>query len=267
MSSRELECLADCGTTHTILRHRQLFSNLTPTYSSVTTMAGPSNLVQGRGPAQFLLPNGTIIDVTHALYAPRGNRTLLSFKDIRANGYHAETHDENGKEFICITSNDCGRKRILEKFMCISSGSYSTTIRAIESNNVIRDDLFDSDTYWLWHDRLGHPGREMMIRILKTSHGHPFFRANQSMNRKTFREDKTAMKRGKFAAVRRLSTGRGQNADRSTNVLYRRRPVDDNADQSRKLPTGRHQTERIIDRSIPSSTGRTPMTFGPSLQC
>ncbi|KAK9930891.1 hypothetical protein M0R45_018196 [Rubus argutus] len=82
MSSGELECLADCGTTHTILRHRQLFSNLTPTYSSVTTMAGPSNLVQGRGPAQFLLPNGTIIDVTHALYAPRGNRTLLSFKDI-----------------------------------------------------------------------------------------------------------------------------------------------------------------------------------------
>ncbi|KAK9927808.1 hypothetical protein M0R45_024974 [Rubus argutus] len=193
MSSGELECLADCGTTHTILRHRQLFSNLTPTYFSVTTMAGPSNLVQGRGPAQFLLPNDTIIDVTHALYAPR--------------------------EFLCITSNDCGRKRILEKFMCISSGLYSTTIRAIESNNVIRDDLFDSDTYWLWHDRLGHPGREMMIRILKTSHGHPFFRANQSMNRETFREDKTAMKRGKFAAVRRLSTGRCQNADRSTNVL------------------------------------------------
>ena len=152
MSSRELECLADSGTTHTILRHRQLFLNLMPTYSSVTTMVGPSNLVHGRGPAQFLLPNGTMIDVTNALYAPKGNRTLLSFKDIRANGYHAETHEENGKEFLCITSNDCGRKRILEKFMCISSGLYATTIRVIESNNVIRDNLFDSDIYWLWHD-------------------------------------------------------------------------------------------------------------------
>ncbi|KAK9912309.1 hypothetical protein M0R45_036177 [Rubus argutus] len=78
MSSGELECLADCGTTHTILRHRQLFLNLTPTYSSVTTMADPSNCVQGRGPAQFLLPNGTIIDVTHALfmlYMPQGAST------------------------------------------------------------------------------------------------------------------------------------------------------------------------------------------------
>ena len=89
---------------------------------------------------------------------------------INANGYHAETHDENGIEFLCITSNDCGRKRILEKFMCISSGLYATTIRAIESNNVIRDDLFDSDTYWLWHDRLGHPGRDMMIFVYCKHH-------------------------------------------------------------------------------------------------
>ncbi|KAK9930010.1 hypothetical protein M0R45_027070 [Rubus argutus] len=86
--------------------------------------------------------------MSHMLYMPQGvNRTLLSFKDIRANGYHAETHDENGKEFLCITSNDCGRKAHLREVMCISSGLYSTTIRAIESNNVIRDDLFDSDTY------------------------------------------------------------------------------------------------------------------------
>ena len=107
MSFKELECLDNSGTTCTILRHRQLFLNLTSIYSSVTTMAGPSNLLQGRGPAQFLLPNGTIIDVTrtimdvkHARYAPKGNRILLSFKDIRANRYHAETHDENEKEFL-----------------------------------------------------------------------------------------------------------------------------------------------------------------------
>ena len=57
---------------------------------------------------------------------------------INANGYHAETHDENGIEFLCITSNDCERMRILEKIMCISSRLYSITIRAIEPNNVIR---------------------------------------------------------------------------------------------------------------------------------
>ena len=104
----ELQCLADSATTHTILRHRQLFLEMLPTYSSVITMAGPSGLVQGHGMTQFLLPNGTLIKVTEALYAPKANRTLLSFKDIRANGFHAETHNENRKEFLCITSNDCG---------------------------------------------------------------------------------------------------------------------------------------------------------------
>ena len=47
-------------------------------------------------------------------------------------------HEENVIEFLCITSNDCGRMRILEKVMCMSSGLYAITIRAIESNNVIR---------------------------------------------------------------------------------------------------------------------------------
>jgi hypothetical protein len=96
-------------------------------------------------------------------------------KDIGANGYYWKTYCKNGQKYLCIISNSCGRKRILEKLMCQFSGLYLTTIRIIESNNVFRDNLLDSDTYRLWHDRLGHPGRDMMIRILKTSHGHPFY--------------------------------------------------------------------------------------------
>ena len=67
--------------------------------------------------------------------------------------------------------------------MCLSSGLY-VTIRAIKSNKVMREDLLDLDTYWLCHDRISHSGRDMMIRIQKTSHGHHFFRAKQSMNQK-----------------------------------------------------------------------------------
>ena len=127
-----------------------------------------------------MLPNGTKIHVTDALYAPKINRTLLSFKDIRANGFHLETHRENDKEFLCITSNECGRKRILEKLLSQSSGLYLTTVRIIESYAVARN-FCESDSYKLWHDRLGHPGYDMMIRILKNSHGHPFFRAQRRM--------------------------------------------------------------------------------------
>ena len=139
-------------------------------------MIGLSKLIKWRGTAKFLLPNGATFQVTDALYAPRANRTLLSFKDIRANGYHVKTHCENGTEYLYITSNECGRKRILEKLMSQSSGLYLTTIWIIESYAVTNNEMWDTDSNKLWHDRLGHPGRDMMIHILTNLYGHPFFR-------------------------------------------------------------------------------------------
>lgn len=47
--------------------------------------------------SQFRLPNGILINVTHALYTLRGKKTLLSFKGIRVNEYDAEIHDQNEK--------------------------------------------------------------------------------------------------------------------------------------------------------------------------
>ena len=252
----EIECLADGWTTHTILRHRQLFIELIPYYSTVTTMTGSSQLIKGRGIAQFLLPNGTVLKVNEALYAPRANRTLLSFKDIRANGYHLETHCENGNKYLCITSNDCGRKRILEQLMCRSSGLYLTTIRIIESNNICKDNLLDSDTYRLWHDRLGHPGLDMMICILKTSHGHPFYRANRSTNRKMIKggeTDVTDVPKKSAQLIKRPATGRGILGDRSTvsRTSYKgiRRPVDKILDRSTSNRGVRRPVDNTLDRS------------------
>ena len=68
------------------------------------------------------------------------------------------------------------RTRIVERCKRVQSGIYFTTIRAIESHAVV---LCDTDSYRLWHDRLGHPGRDLMIRILKCSHGHPFFKSKK----------------------------------------------------------------------------------------
>ena len=148
MSRGEIECLADNETTHTILRNRQLFIDFMPYKSSVTTMIGSSPVIQGRGIAKFLLPNGTKIHVTDALYAPKANQTLLSFNDIRANGFYLETHRENDKEFLCITSNECGRKHILEKLLSQSSSLYLTTVWIIESYAVAHN-FWESDSYKL----------------------------------------------------------------------------------------------------------------------
>ena len=40
-------CLADCATTHTILRDKKYFSNFTLTQSNVHTISGPVDLIKG----------------------------------------------------------------------------------------------------------------------------------------------------------------------------------------------------------------------------
>ncbi|KAM2544624.1 hypothetical protein TB1_016290 [Malus domestica] len=115
MTSEKVSCLADSATTHTVLRERIYFTNFVPKNAHLTTLSGPSNLIEGYGKARIMLSNGTILTIVEALYSPRSGRTLLSFKDIRDNNYHAEIHVESGVEFLCVTSYEYGQKRILEK--------------------------------------------------------------------------------------------------------------------------------------------------------
>ncbi|XP_021820574.1 uncharacterized protein LOC110762278 [Prunus avium] len=170
-SSKDI-CLADSATTQTILRDRKYFSNLMLTKAQVTTISGPTDLIEGSGVAQVMLPNGTILSIQDALYSSNSRRNLLSFKDIRLNGYHVETKNEKNMEYLCIISNDI-QKRILEKLCALSSGLYYTTIRTIEAHSVMDQKSIDSNTFKLWHDRLGHPGSTMMRRIITNSKGHP----------------------------------------------------------------------------------------------
>ncbi|BBN67488.1 transposable element gene [Prunus dulcis] len=165
-------CLADSATTHTILQDRKYFSKLMLTKAKVTTISGPADLIEGSGIAQIMLPNGTILSIPDALYSSNSRRNLLSFKDIRLNGYHVETKKEENMEYLCITSSDT-QKRILEKLCALSSGLYYTTIRTIEAHSVMDQESIDSNAFKLWHDRLGHPGSTMMRRIITNSKGHP----------------------------------------------------------------------------------------------
>ncbi|GAV67070.1 hypothetical protein CFOL_v3_10579, partial [Cephalotus follicularis] len=105
--------------------------------ANVGTISGTSDLIEGSGMASFVLSNGTQIRITNALYSTKSRRNLLSFKDIRLNGYHFETTNENGKEYLYIVGNASGRKQILEKLSGLSSGLYIMKIRAIESHNVV----------------------------------------------------------------------------------------------------------------------------------
>jgi len=166
-------CLADCATTHTILKNEKYFSSLTKMEARVNTISGAVNIIEGSGKAIFQLPNGTKFIIKEALLSTKSRRNLLSFKDIRSNDFHIETTNENNIEYLYITTTVSREKRILEKLPALSSGLYFTRISTIETYVVVNQKFTNSkDTFLTWHDRLGHPGSIMMRRIIENSHGH-----------------------------------------------------------------------------------------------
>ncbi|KAJ9556932.1 hypothetical protein OSB04_011546 [Centaurea solstitialis] len=165
--------MVDSGSTHTVLKKRGYFSQLTIQKANISTISGAVNIIEGFGKAHVLLPGGTNLKIENALYSPKSQRNLLNFKDIRKNGYHIETMDEGESEYPLITNISSGKKNVLEKLSMYSSGLYYTKISAIETNMVINQKFMDRENFILWHDRLGHPGSVMMRKIIEQSCGHP----------------------------------------------------------------------------------------------
>ena len=49
---------------------------------------------------------GTHITIEDALLYPDSKCTLLSYRDIRQNGFHIEIGDDNNEEFLLITKDN-----------------------------------------------------------------------------------------------------------------------------------------------------------------
>jgi peptide/histidine transporter 3/4 len=67
------------------------------------TIASRDALIVGSGRATITLPMGTQITMDDALLYPDSTRILLSFRDVRKNGFHVETHLDNKEEFLLFT--------------------------------------------------------------------------------------------------------------------------------------------------------------------
>ncbi|KAG7557098.1 Reverse transcriptase RNA-dependent DNA polymerase [Arabidopsis suecica] len=124
------------------------------------TIADIASLIEGHGQAHILLSKGTHLEISDALYSPSSKRSLLSFKDIRLNGFHIETKGEGNKEFLNIIEITQGHKKVLETIPALSTGLYYAKIDMIEANMAMNKEFIEKFT--LWHDRLGHPGHSMM---------------------------------------------------------------------------------------------------------
>jgi hypothetical protein len=115
----------------------------------VNIISDISNLIEGSGRAYILLHEGTKLIINDALYSSKFRRNLLSFKDIRRNGYHIETMTENNIEYLQITTIKYGQKIILEKMEALSSGLYCMNISSIESTMISDQKLHDTKIFIL----------------------------------------------------------------------------------------------------------------------
>lgn len=60
-----------------------------------------------------MLSNGATLTI---FYSPHPERTLLRFRDIRENNYHAETTEENCLEYLCINSYEYPRSIFMRRW-------------------------------------------------------------------------------------------------------------------------------------------------------
>jgi hypothetical protein len=113
---------------------------------------------------------GTQIDIEEALLYPDSTCTLLSYRDIRKNKIHVETHEENN-EFLLLTKDVGYDKQTLIKVPSLPYGLYYTYIKPVP--HVAYKVIFQNvDAFKTWHERLGHRGIGMMRKIMSNSSGH-----------------------------------------------------------------------------------------------
>ncbi|KAJ1287924.1 hypothetical protein BS78_02G048200 [Paspalum vaginatum] len=131
-SSEEELCLVDSCTTNSILTEIKYFQTLKKREGNVLTIAGRDALILGFGRAIVTLPLGTQIMIENVLLYPDSTRTLLSYRDIRNNGIHVETYEENKEKYLLLTKPTEYYKQICEKISTLESGLYYTYIKPIE---------------------------------------------------------------------------------------------------------------------------------------
>ena len=95
-----------------LLRETKYFQTLTKRQGNVLTIDGRDAMIVGSGHATIVLPMGTQITIEDALLYPDSKHTLLSYRDIRQNGFHIETRDDNNEEILLVTKDDLAKKML-----------------------------------------------------------------------------------------------------------------------------------------------------------
>nr|KYP34344.1 hypothetical protein KK1_044725 [Cajanus cajan] len=135
-------CLPNSATTHTILKNNKFFSNLVMQEINISTISGTTNIIEGSGRANILLPGGMKLHIKNTLYSSNSYRNLLSFNDIRLNEFHIETNNEWNVKYFYITKLYLNKKEVLEKLPTFSYGLYCTYVNTVETHILVNKKFY-----------------------------------------------------------------------------------------------------------------------------
>ena len=184
--------LLDSASTHTILRDPMFFESSCMRGSwlncDILTIAGSRNFKFREGRATVILPGGFPLKCERAMYAPAAPRSLISYRDLRANGIHIFTHGENDDDAALELRKGT---QILTKVSAGTTGLYALLITADAPRSC---NLAVLPKAQLWHRRLGHPGTTIFRRMVPALNGH-----NLSTSDTDKVADCTACIRGKYS--------------------------------------------------------------------
>jgi len=110
-----------------ILRETKYFQTLRKKNGNIMTITRSDAHIMGTRSATLVLPMDTQFFVKDALLYPDSKCTLLSFKDVHANGFHVETEIEQDAEYLLITKFDGYQKRVVERFPSSPTGLSTRT--------------------------------------------------------------------------------------------------------------------------------------------
>ena len=129
----------------------------------ITTVTGSHLILYQIGEAYLVMPGGIYIRISRVVYLPTSTKNLLSFQDIRRNGFHLRTAVEDNQKLLHILDRKgCPIENILAYF----SSMYIVLIICLSKGE---DAAFCVNT---WHERMDHPGVSMMRRIIPSTKGH-----------------------------------------------------------------------------------------------
>ena len=99
LNTSNIFLLVNSATTNTILRDKKYFSYLGPMMTKhITTVTGSHLISYQIGEACLIMSGGTYIRISRIVYLPMSTRNLLSFQDIRRNGFHLCTAKEDNQK-------------------------------------------------------------------------------------------------------------------------------------------------------------------------